>query len=119
MPMARRARVRSEAEQRRWVSRSNRPRINHLRERWRFLVEGHVQGVGFRQACRRRAMELGLSGWVRNLADGRVEVQVEGESLQLNEMRLWCEQGPSHARVRLVRPSHIPITGDDWFEIRS
>tara|TARA_B000000565_G_scaffold236785_1_gene198618 strand:+ start:6514 stop:6708 length:195 start_codon:yes stop_codon:yes gene_type:complete len=64
-------------------------------------------------------MELGLSGWVRNLADGRVEVQAEGESLPLNEMRLWCEQGSSDARVRLVRPSQIPITGDDWFEIRS
>ena len=119
MPMARRARVRSEAERRRWVSRSPRQRTNPLLERWRFLVEGHVQGVGFRQACRRRAMELGLSGWVRNLADGRVEVQAEGESLPLNEMRLWCEQGPSGAQVRLVRPSQIPITGDDWFEIRS
>ena len=119
MPMARRARVRSESERRRWVSRSPRQRTNWLLERWRFLVEGHVQGVGFRQACRRRAMELGLSGWVRNLADGRVEVQVEGDSLPLNEMRLWCEQGPSGAQVRLVRPSQIPITGDDWFEIRS
>ena len=93
-------------------------RLGRIQERWRFLVEGTVQGVGFRQACRRRAMELGLSGWVRNLDDGRVEVQAEGEQLPLNELRLWCEQGPSEAKVRLVRPCQIPITGADWFEIR-
>ena len=118
LPMARRARLRSEAERRRFVTRSTRQRSATIQERWRFLVEGTVQGVGFRQACRRRAMELGLSGWVRNLDDGRVEVQAEGEQLPLNELRLWCEQGPSDARVRLVRPCQIPITGADWFEIR-
>ena len=118
LPMARRARLRSEAERRRFVTRSTRQRPAFFQERWRFLVEGTVQGVGFRQACRRRAMELGLSGWVRNLDDGRVEVEAEGEQLPLNELRLWCEQGPSEARVRLVRPCKIPITGADWFEIR-
>ena len=116
--MARRARLRSEAERRRFVTRSTRQRPASFQERWRFLVDGTVQGVGFRQACRRRVMELGLSGWVRNLDDGRVEVEAEGEQLPLNELRLWCEQGPSEARVRLVRPCKIPITGADWFEIR-
>ena len=118
MPMARRARYRSDPERRHGVNRDSRQRSAPLQERWRFLVEGTVQGVGFRQACRRRALELGLSGWVRNLDDGRVEVQAEGEQLPLNELRLWCEQGPSGARVRLVRPSQMPITGADWFEIR-
>ncbi len=82
------------------------------------MVEGEVQGVGFRSACCRRATELGLSGWVRNLHDGRVEVQVEGSSLELNELRLWCERGPSGANVRMVRLSQLPVTGDDWFEIK-
>lgn len=83
------------------------------------LIEGEVQGVGFRQACCQRAAELGVCGWVRNLLDGRVEVQAEGTSLQLNELRLWCERGPTTARVRMVRLTHIPLTGDDWFEIKS
>ena len=82
------------------------------------MVEGEVQGVGFRSACSQRATELGLSGWVRNLNDGRVEVQAEGCSFELNELRLWCERGPTSANVRMVRLSQLPVTGDDWFEIR-
>ena len=117
MPMARRSRRRSDQDRGRFVSRQKlKPQA--LKERWRLLVEGSVQGVGFRSACCRRATELGLYGWVRNLSDGRVEVQAEGTSLELNELRLWCERGPSTAKVRLVRLSHLPITGDDWFEIR-
>ena len=81
-------------------------------------MEGEVQGVGFRSACCRRATELGLCGWVRNLPDGRVEVQAEGASLPLNELRMWCERGPTSANVRMVRLSQLPITGDDWFEIK-
>ena len=77
MPLARRARNRGDAERGRFLSRNKyKPTIQ--KERWRFLVEGKVQGVGFRQGCCRRAMDLDLSGWVRNLPDGRVEVQAEG-----------------------------------------
>jgi len=90
-----------------------------LRERWRLMVEGDVQGVGFRNSCCRRATDLSLSGWVRNLSDGRVEVQAEGEPMALNELRLWCERGPSAANVRLVRLSHLPVTGEDWFEVKT
>ncbi|MGC6483939.1 MAG: acylphosphatase [Synechococcus sp.] len=82
------------------------------------MVDGDVQGVGFRSARCRRATELGLSGWVSNIPDGRVEVQAEGTSFELNELRLWCERDPSAANVRMVRLSQMPITGDDWFEIR-
>lgn len=118
MPMARRSRNRGDAERGRFLNRGkHKPTIQ--KERWRFLVEGKVQGVGFRQGCCRRAMDLNLSGWVRNLPDGVVEVQAEGSPLALSELRLWCERGPTGARVSLVRPSQLPITGADWFEIRS
>lgn len=51
------------------------------------MVRGRVQGVGYRAGCHRRANELGLSGWVRNLPDGSVEVEAEGApSTSLN----WC-----------------------------
>lgn len=74
--------------------------------------------VGFRNSCRRRALELGLCGWVRNLSNGRVEVQAEGDEQALNEFRLWCERGPTAASVQRVLLSKLPVTGNDWFDIR-
>jgi acylphosphatase len=117
MPMARRARNRS-GESERFLKRQPN-RSLPLKERWRLMVEGEVQGVGFRSSCSRRAKELGLSGWVRNLRNGKVEVQAEGDPLALNELRLWCERGPAAAQVRMVRFCHLPLSGDDWFDVKS
>ncbi len=61
----------------------------------------------------------GLGGWVRNCSDGSVEIEAEGLPRQLGELRMWCEQGPQEARVSRVVTSRIPITGEDWFEVRS
>lgn len=66
------------------------------------LVEGRVQGVGFRYATCDKAESLGLDGWVRNLHDGRVEAEFEGERAILESMLEWCKQGPAGARVRNV-----------------
>ena len=109
---------------RRTDSESNRfltppePRSPAARERWRMTVRGNVQGVGYRASCLRRANDLGLSGWVRNMPDGTVEVEAEGPLLALTELRLWCEKGPRHAQVSHVANALIPATGSDWFEIR-
>ncbi|MFM7268663.1 MAG: acylphosphatase [Cyanobium sp.] len=89
------------------------------KERWRLLVRGRVQGVGYRAGCSRRALELGVGGWVRNRADGCVEVEAEGSPIQLAELRLWCERGPLMAQVSAVESTQIPGRGDDWFEIRA
>ena len=118
MPMARRSRNRGETDSDRFV-KTTRQRQQPLKERWRFLIEGSVQGVGFRNSCRRRALDLELGGWVRNLKDGRVEVQAEGSELALNEFRLWCERGPSTATVKRVLLSKMPVTGNDWFDVRT
>ena len=118
LPMARRARSRGEAIAKRFVSRQQPPRMQPFAERWRWVIEGRVQRAGFRASCNRRALDLGISGWVRNLSDGRVEVQAEGPPLALSELRAWCEVGPPGARVVRVTPSQLPITGDDWFEVR-
>jgi acylphosphatase len=115
--MARRTRNRGDADRSRFM-RSTRQRQQPLKERWRFLIEGTVQGVGFRHSCRQRALDLGLCGWVRNLRDGRVEVQAEGGEMALNEFRLWCERGPSTASVKRLQLSKLPVTGNDWFDIR-
>jgi acylphosphatase len=62
-------------------------------------VTGIVQGVGFRWFVRERARRLGLSGWVRNLADGSVEVAAAGDAYQLDLLRRELQRGPNGARV--------------------
>lgn len=68
----------------------------------RVLVSGHVQGVFFRDSTRRVASELRVTGWVRNLPDGRVEVLAEGAEDAVRRLVEWCRQGPEGARVRDV-----------------
>ena len=64
-----------------------------------YLVSGKVQGVGFRQATEARAQVLGISGWVRNLTDGRVEVLAAGEEEALSTFSAWVRRGPGAAAV--------------------
>ena len=63
------------------------------------FVRGRVQGVWFRRETKREADRLGLSGWVRNLADGRVEFFARGSSAGLDELTAWLQRGPALARV--------------------
>jgi acylphosphatase len=72
------------------------------RARARVIVSGRVQGVWFRESTRRRASELGLSGWVRNLPDGRVEAEFEGEADAVEAALGFVAEGPTHARVDSV-----------------
>ena len=71
----------------------------------RFLVRGRVQGVGFRWFVEREAHMLGVAGWVRNNADGAVEVLAQGTSEQLAALRGRLQQGPLAARVDHVEES--------------
>jgi len=70
--------------------------------RIRLLISGRVQGVCFRAYARDEARRLGLRGWVRNLPDGRVEALAQGDPAKVGRFEAWCQQGPSHARVREV-----------------
>jgi acylphosphatase len=76
------------------------------------LVEGLVQGVFFRDSTRRRARQLGLTGWVRNLPDGRVEVVAEGERKSLEILVAWLHEGPEYARVAEVIASWDSASGE-------
>ncbi|HPO14614.1 MAG TPA: acylphosphatase [Candidatus Hydrogenedentes bacterium] len=66
------------------------------------LIEGWVQGVGFRYSTLAKAESLRLNGWVRNLPDGRVEAEFEGPRDTLETMLAWCRRGPLGASVRRV-----------------
>lgn len=64
-----------------------------------FFVSGRVQGVFYRASTQTLAEELRLTGWVRNLNDGRVEVVACGSDTQLDTFELWLNQGPAYADV--------------------
>lgn len=68
----------------------------------RFYVSGRVQGVGYRFFARRVATLLGVSGYVKNLGDGRVEVYAIGLAAQLEALRADLRRGPSHSLVEAV-----------------
>lgn len=70
--------------------------------RLRLLVHGRVQGVFFRHSTAEQARGLGLAGWVRNLANGGVEIVAEGPRRELKILAAWAHQGPRLARVEGV-----------------
>ncbi len=78
------------------------------RARMHLIVSGQVQGVFFRQSTVDQARRLGLTGWVRNLPSGEVEIMAEGRRRDLEALRAWSERGPRHARGNGVR--------DEWGE---
>lgn len=87
--------------------------------RLRILVDGRVQGVGYRHGVLLEATRLGLSGWVRNLSDGRVEAEVDGDRAVLEQLLEWCRRGPALARVTAVAEAWGEATGEySSFRIR-
>jgi acylphosphatase len=87
------------------------------RESVRVLVSGRVQGVFFRASTQEKAGELGLDGWVRNLPDGRVETQLEGEAGAVDEMLAWLRQGPAAAVVEDLRTRSVAPENRDGFDV--
>jgi acylphosphatase len=82
------------------------------------VISGVVQGVGFRWHTRARAEALGVTGWVRNRADGRVEVWIEGPGDRVDSMIAWLRLGPRHARVTSLDLSDEQAVGYSDFEVR-
>ncbi|MGO8719992.1 MAG: acylphosphatase [Acidobacteriaceae bacterium] len=73
-----------------------------------FLVKGRVQGVGFRWFVQREAFELGLRGWVRNTADGDVEVLAAGSEAQLSKLHAALARGSRGSRVDAIEQRQRP-----------
>jgi acylphosphatase len=76
------------------------------------FISGRVQGVNFRWYTQRIAQSLGLTGWVRNLWDGRVEAIFEGPEAAVRKAVAWCHHGERPARVDDVEVTYGKPTGD-------
>ena len=76
------------------------------------MISGRVQGVFYRMETKSAADRIGVSGWVRNKRDGRVEAIVEGEKQQVEKLILWCKKGPPAARVHDVDVTWKPYKGE-------
>lgn len=80
--------------------------------RVRLRIRGLVQGVFYRYNTMKKAHELGLTGWVRNLPDGSVECVAEGPKEKVERLIAWCRQGPPGARVEAVEVNWEAYTGE-------
>ena len=81
-------------------------------------VIGKVQGVWFRASTKRKADELGITGMVRNKADGTVYIEAEGPPQQMNQFLQWCHEGPEFAKVTSVHTETINPKGFSDFKIQ-
>jgi acylphosphatase len=85
---------------------------------YRYRVQGRVQGVGYRYFVQHEADSLKVTGFVRNLPDGSVEVVAEGVESALDTLEARLREGPSFARVASVERAAITARGDQGFHIR-
>ena len=84
----------------------------------RFFIAGRVQGVGYRYFAERSAVETGVTGWARNLDDGRVEVHANGTAAQLDDFEGRLRTGPRFADVRAVESLEAAVLESSGFHIR-
>lgn len=82
------------------------------------VIRGRVQGVCYRNSAKARALELKLTGWVRNCPDGTVEIHAEGDRQNLNPFIEWCEQGPPAAKVTGLDATPVTQEGIETFLVR-
>jgi acylphosphatase len=81
-------------------------------------VTGKVQGVFYRASTEKTARRIGLTGFVRNEADGSVYLEAQGTEAQLQEFIEWCKTGPERAVVASVNVSEIPLQEETGFRVR-
>ncbi len=82
-------------------------------------ISGKVQGVWFRDSTRKEAVKLNVAGWVKNMSDGTVSLEAEGEEEQLNQLIKWLNVGSRYSRVDDVEIEWIePVASYSTFEMR-
>jgi acylphosphatase len=87
--------------------------------RLRVIVTGHVQGVGFRAFTVDEARDYGLTGWIRNRADGSVELEAQGDEAPVAALLAWCAHGPPAAEVASLAVEDLAVVdGEHGFALR-
>ena len=81
-------------------------------------ISGTVQGVFFRNSTQKKAIELGVTGWIKNCPDGRVELLATGETDNVSGLLAWCWQGPPASNVTDIKQTPVPYQHFDTFEVR-
>ena len=90
-----------------------------IQKRVHIFVNGRVQGVFFRQATKVIAIKNNVTGWVRNLDDGRVEILIEGDDRCIDSVIAWCGCGPANSRVDDIQINNENYLGSfEDFEVR-
>jgi len=82
-------------------------------------ISGRVQGVGFRYSALNKAREAGINGFIKNMYDGSVFIEAEGDETDLDHFLLWCHKGPTFARVDQVATTPGIIKNYTSFSVRS
>lgn len=70
--------------------------------RMRILIEGRLQGINFRYHTQQLANKLGVTGFVRTLSDGRIEIEVEGEQKKVEKVLAWCQEEPQSTHIKTI-----------------
>ena len=87
--------------------------------RVRLIIEGKVQGVWFRDSALKKAVELGVNGWIKNNPNGSVEAVIEGKDHKVREMITWCHKGPPAANVtKVIKTEEDHMDNYSYFSIR-
>lgn len=81
------------------------------------IVKGKVQGVFLRQTAKELALQIGVKGFVKNLANGDVQITVTGTEEQLNQFTEWCRTGPANAKVLEIVVNNLPFIDFTSFRI--
>jgi acylphosphatase len=88
-----------------------------MRRHYSIKIFGEVQDVGFRWAAKQEADKKGITGLAKNLPDGALYIEAEGEETELEHFVQWCQHGPMHARVAKIEQDERPLKNFSDFQI--
>ncbi len=81
------------------------------------IIQGQVQGVFYRDSAKKKAQQMGITGWVKNTPEKNVEIMASGTMDQLLDFVEWCNQGPPRARVDIIKSHKVDDQRFDDFKI--
>lgn len=92
--------------------------MNGQKKNLQISISGRVQGVGFRYSAVHKAQQLGIKGFVKNMYDGSVFIEAEGDEISMDHFLIWCNKGPSFSRVEKVSTTEGKIKNYTSFTVK-